>query len=149
MKTPMELTLRATIIDHVSDADPSVRWEGPWLEVSSSLPYRPGKLLDRCHPDFQMMCDAIMSDIQTAKGSGATALEEIRRVESGEVDLIEADGNAWVAHITRDKVWFEGLYSQGEGGAVSFAQYKLAVQTYVRFLADPERKPIEVPWPLA
>lgn len=48
---------------------------------------------------------------------------------------------------TRDKVWFEGLYSQGEGGEVSFAQYKLAVQTYVRFLADPEGKTIEVAFP--
>ncbi len=52
-----------------------------------------------------------------------------------------------MAHITRDKVWFEGLHSQGEGGEVSFAQYKLAVQTCVRFLADPERRPIEVPFP--
>ncbi|MDP1683809.1 hypothetical protein [Hydrogenophaga sp.] len=50
-------------------------------------------------------------------------------------------------NITRDKVWFEGLYSQGEGGEVSFAQYKLAVQTYVRFLADPEGQPIEVEFP--
>jgi hypothetical protein len=93
------------------------------------------------------MCDAIMSDIQTAEGSGATALQEIHRIESGEADLIEADGNAWVAHITRDKVWFEGLYSQGEGGEVGLAQYKLAVQTYVRFLVDPERRTIEVPFP--
>jgi hypothetical protein len=145
----MALTLRATTIEHVADADPSVRWDGPWLEVVSSLPHRPGYLLDRCHADFRMMCDAIMSDIQTAEGSGATALEEIRRIEAGEVDLIEADGNAWVAHITRGKVWFEGLYSQGEGGAVSFAQYKLAVETYVRFLADPQRQPIEVIWPSA
>jgi len=97
--------------------------------------------------DFELMCAAINEDIQTAEGSGADFLEGIRRIEAGEVDLIEADGNAWVAHITREKVWFEGLYSQGEGGAVSFAQYKLAVETYVRFLADPERKPIEVPWP--
>jgi hypothetical protein len=52
-----------------------------------------------------------------------------------------------VAHITRDKVWFEGLYGQGKGGEVSFAQYKLAVQTYVRFLADPEGKAIEVAFP--
>ena len=50
-------------------------------------------------------------------------------------------------NITRDKVWFEGLYSQGEGGEVTIAQYKLAVETYVRFLADPERKPIEVDFP--
>lgn len=100
-----------------------------------------------CLPAYHLMCDAICSDIQSAEGSGATALEEIRRIESGEAERIEADGNAWVAYITRDKVWFEGLYGQGEGGEVSFAQYKLAVQTYVRFLADPEHQPIEVAFP--
>jgi hypothetical protein len=98
---------------------------------------------------FMLMCGAIADDIQSAEGSGATALNEIRRIEAGEIDRIESDGNAWVAYITRDKVWFEGLYSQGEGGEVTFAQYKLAVQTYVRFLSDPERKPIEVPFPEA
>lgn len=97
---------------------------------------------------FELMCAAIDGDIQTAAGSGADFLEGIRRIESGEADLIEADGNAWVAHITCDKVWFEGLYNQGEGGEVSFAQYKLAVQTYVRFLADPEGRPIEVEFPV-
>ena len=96
---------------------------------------------------FHLMCAAISDDIQNPDGSGATALEEIRRIESGETDRIESDGNAWVAYITPDKVWFEGLYSQGEGGEVTFAQYKLAVQTYVRFLFDPERKPIEVEFP--
>ncbi|MEW6100381.1 MAG: hypothetical protein AB1666_14440 [Pseudomonadota bacterium] len=94
-----------------------------------------------------MMCEAIDSDIQSAEGSGASALKEIARIESGEADRIEADGNAWVAYITRDKVGFEGLYGQGEGGQVSFKQYKLAVQTYVRFLADPQRRPIEVEFP--
>jgi hypothetical protein len=96
---------------------------------------------------FSLMCAAITSDIQNPEGSGKTALEEIRRIEAKEVQKIEADGNAWVAHITPTKVWFEGLYSQGEGGEVSFAQYKLAVQTYVRFLADPEHRPIEVEFP--
>jgi hypothetical protein len=108
------------------------------------------QVVDKCgvaRDEFKLMCAAIDGDIQSAKGSGATALTEIRRIEAGEADLIESDGNAWVAHITPDKVWFEGLYSQGEGGEVSFAQYKLAVETYVRFLADPERKPIEVPFP--
>jgi hypothetical protein len=96
---------------------------------------------------FDLMCAAIDQDIESAEGSGSDFLEVIRRIEAGEVERIEADGNAWVAHITRDKVWFEGLYNQGKGGEVSFAQYKLAVQTYVRFLADPERKPIEVEFP--
>lgn len=96
---------------------------------------------------FCLMGGAICDDVQTAAGSGKTALEEIRRIEAGEVDKIEADGNAWVAHITKDKVWFESLYNQGEGGEVSFAQYKLAVQTYVRFLADPQHRTIEVSFP--
>jgi hypothetical protein len=96
---------------------------------------------------FELMCESIDDDIQTVEGSGATTLHHIQQIESGAETLIEADGNAWVTHITREKVWFEGLYSQGEGGAVSLAQYKLAVQTYVRFLADRERKPIEVEFP--
>lgn len=96
---------------------------------------------------FELMCASINEDVQSAEGSGATALEEIRRVDAGEATRVESDGNAWVTYITPQRVWFEGLYSQGEGGEVSFAQYKLAVGTYVRFLADPERKPIEVPFP--
>jgi hypothetical protein len=96
---------------------------------------------------FEMMCEAIYCDIQHPQGSGAQALEEIRKIESGEAQKIEADGNAWVAHITKERVWFEGLYGQGEGGEVSLAQYKLAVQTYVQFLSDPEQKCIEVAFP--
>ncbi|HYP86393.1 hypothetical protein [Variovorax sp.] len=104
---------------------------------------RQGALVEK----FELMCAAIDCDIQTAEGSGACVLEWIRKVESGEIDIADVDGNAWVMNITRDKVWFEGLYSQGEGGEVTIAQYKLAVETYVRFLADPERKPIEVDFP--
>ena len=98
-------------------------------------------------PTYEMMCEAIESDIQSAEGSGADFLRGIGQIESGQLDSLEADGNAWIAHIRRDKVWFEGLYSQGEGGEVTFEQYKLAVQTYVKFLADPHRHPIEVDFP--
>ncbi|ANJ67315.1 hypothetical protein A9404_07890 [Halothiobacillus diazotrophicus] len=93
------------------------------------------------------MCAAIVGDIQHPEGSGASFLRGIREIETGETRYIAADGNAWIAHITPEVVWFEGLYSQGEGGAVTFRQYKLAVETYVRFLSDPESKPIEVPFP--
>jgi hypothetical protein len=89
-------------------------------------------LRSRVVEHYELMCASLTEDIQS--DDGPVFLEAIRRVEAGEVDKIEADGNAWVAHITRDKVWFEGLYSQGEGGEVSLAQYKLAVETYVRFL---------------
>jgi hypothetical protein len=102
-----------------------------------------GKFVDK----FFLMAAAIDDDIESAEGSGAKTLEGIRSVEAGDVDKVEADGNAWVAHITREKVWFESLYNQGAGGEVTFAQYKLAVQTYVRFLADPEHQAIEVPYP--
>jgi hypothetical protein len=96
---------------------------------------------------FFLMCDAIESDVQEEAGPHNSLLKMISSVEAGEVEKIEADGNAWVAHITRQKVWFEGLYSQGEGGEVSLAQYKLAVETYLRFMGDPDFKPIEVDFP--
>jgi len=143
----MSLKLLATFIDHSADADPTIRWKGRWLEVFDITQPRPEELAKRCHPKYLLMCQAITSDVQTAGGSGATALREIRMIEEGEKTLIESDGNAWVTHITKDKVWFEGLYNQGEGGPVSFSQYKLAVETYVRFLSDPEGKTIEIPFP--
>jgi hypothetical protein len=96
-----------------------------------------GQLIER----YDLMCSEIDNDV------GPEFLQLIDRVESGKDDLIDADGNGWVAYITRDKVWFESLYNDGEGGAVTLAQYKLAVATYLRFLSDPERKPIEVDFP--
>jgi hypothetical protein len=133
----MTYALRACKLELITDGEKQ-HWNSP---------------LDILAPDgsvamqFAMMCAAMFEDIQNPEGSGANTLEGIRQIEAGEIEKIEADGNAWIAHITRNKVWFEGLYNQGEGGEVSLAQYKLAVQTYVRFLADPEQKPIEVPFP--
>jgi hypothetical protein len=143
----MHLILRATLIEHVADADPSKRWWGRWLEVVHPAAQPSEPRWQYCEPRFRLMCSAITSDIQSAEGSGACVLDWVRKVESGEIDFADVDGNAWVMNISRDKVWFEGLYNQGEGGEVSFAQYKLAVQTYVRFLADPEHNPIEVEFP--
>ena len=93
------------------------------------------------------MCAAISDDIQHPEGSGAATLEAIRKVEAKESDFEELGGNAWYTFISPDNVRFEGQYHQGAGGEVSLAQFKLAVQTYVRFLFDPERKPIEVEFP--
>jgi hypothetical protein len=101
----------------------------------------------RSIPRFDLMCAEIDNDIQNSAGSGAATLQALRRVELGQSATEELGGNAWYTYITLEKVWFEGQYNQGEGGEVSFAQYKLAVQTYVRFLADPEHKPIEVEFP--
>lgn len=143
----MRLRLRATLVEHVADANPSIRWQGRWLEVFDTRREQPKNLAKRCLEQYRWMCEAIVSDIQTAEGSGQDFLEGLRRIEQGEAEHIQADGNAWIAHITQKKVWFEGLHDQGKGGAVTFDQFKLAVETYVRFLADPEGKTIEVPFP--
>lgn len=142
----MDLILRVGMREQIGD-DRTTRWMSRWLEVVPRGMPQSIAHASSCQPEFYLMCSAIMSDIQSAAGSGATALAEIRDVESGNADHIESDGNAWVAHVTRDRVWFEGLYEQKEGGSVTFAQYKLAVETYVRFLADPYLSPVEVPFP--
>ncbi|MCB1888702.1 MAG: hypothetical protein KDH20_13935 [Rhodocyclaceae bacterium] len=73
----------------------------------------------------------------------------VELIASGEEPYIEAGGNAWVFFLTPEVVWFEGQYSQtdGEDGAVTFEQFSLALRTYVRFLADRDHGPIEVPFP--
>ncbi len=97
-------------------------------------------------PAYELMCSALDEDVQSAGGSGACVLEWIHRIESGELELADVDGNAWIIYITRDKVWFEGLYEQGTGGPVTLAQFKFAVETYIHFLANPGTKPTEVPF---
>ncbi|QIM54535.1 hypothetical protein [Hydrogenophaga crocea] len=139
--------LRATMVEHVANADPSKKWPGRWLEVVDTDEAPQESRWQLCVPRFRLMCDAIMSDIQNAKGSGAMTMEAIRRVERAESFAEELGGNAWYTYITPSRVWFEGQYEQGEGGAVSLDQFKLAVDTYVRFLSDPEHKTIEVPFP--
>jgi hypothetical protein len=96
---------------------------------------------------FEMMCEALDNDISPFPDAGEEYLEGIRKIEAGESDYAQVGGNAWITHITYNRVWFEGIYSQGEGGEVTFSQYKLAVQTYSRFASDPERKRIEVIFP--
>lgn len=142
----MNAILRATVIEMIADSDPSKRWKRGWIEVTESKLVTASPRWTACLPSFQMMCHAIMGDIQSAAGV-ACVMNWIRKVESGELDLADVDGNAWVINITRDKVWFEGLYDQGEGGEISLSQFKLALQTYLQFLNDPEHKTVEVEFP--
>lgn len=143
----MSLILRALLIEHVSDADASVRWQGPWIEVVEPGSAPSAARWRDCKDEFRMMCSAIMSDIQSADGSGATTLAAIQRVESSLSNTEELGGNAWYTFIFLEGVHFEGQYEQGDGGRVSLAQYKLAVETYIRFLRDPDQRPIEVTFP--
>jgi hypothetical protein len=116
-----------------------------WLEVSTTG--QVGEPWVGSVEPFPFLCHALMADVQSADGSGGDVLGAVRAIELGQETYIEADGNAWIAFITPHEVWFEGLYDQGSGGAVSFRQYKLAVETWIQFLSDPERKPIVVPFP--
>ena len=116
-----------------------------WIEVSNddSVSATPQKSAD----GFGSMCIALRGDIQSADGSGADFIGAIRDIEAGTESYIKADGNAHIAFITPREVWFENLYVDIDESPVSFRQYKLAVETWVKFLADPERKPIVVPFP--
>ena len=142
----MKKMIRALIVEMVADSDPGKRWKNYWLEITELGPIKVAPRWKACLPKFQMMCDAIMGDVQGAAGVDCV-MNWIKKVESGELDLADVGGNAWVINITRDKVWFEGLYDQGEGGEVSLSQFKLALQTYLQFLNDPERKTVEVEFP--
>lgn len=144
----MNTVLRALMIEMTADADSSKSWESCWLEVTMSKSEIAEPRWTACLPQFRMMCDAIMSDIQNPAGSGKQTLAAILRVEQRQSELEELGGNAWYTHITRDKVWFEGQYSQGEGGEVTLEQFKLAVQTYLQFLEDADHKPIEINFPV-
>lgn len=141
----MKLFLKAHMVELSAQNDPERRWLSRWIEVSDNdrVSKTPQKSVDK----FAAMCMALRSDIQSAKGAGATALEDIRAIENGTESYIEADGNAHIAFITPHEVWFQNLYIDIDESPVSFRQYKLAVETWVKFLADPERKPIVVPFP--
>ncbi|RYG97381.1 MAG: hypothetical protein EON58_09895 [Alphaproteobacteria bacterium] len=89
---------------------------------------------------FEMMCAAIDSDVRSS-----VILDWIRKVESGEEEYVEVDGNGWVITLSRNDVSFEGLYGQGEGGNVSFEQFCFAVKTFLLFLANSSSDPIKVP----
>ncbi|RZL68579.1 MAG: hypothetical protein EOP77_00770 [Variovorax sp.] len=134
------------MIEMTADADPTKRWQSCWLEVTELEAVTVAPRWQACLPQFRMMCDAIMSDIQSRAGA-ACVMDWLQKVESGQLDLADVDGNAWIINITREKVWFEGLYSQGVRGEVSNTQFKLAVQSYLLFLDDPEYKTVKVRFP--
>lgn len=96
----------------------------------------------QCVEKFELMCAAIDSDVRTS-----ATTDWIAKVEAGELDSMEVDGNGWVIHISLNEVSFRGLYEQGEGGDVSIEQFKFAVETFLQFLSDSSLAPIRVNLP--
>ena len=99
----------------------------------------------RVEPRFETMCAAI-DDAIHARYLQAV-LDDIDDVESGRIEVIEEETEGWLFWIRSKAVTFEGKFGQGSGGDVTLKQFKLAVSTFRDFLNDPERKPVEVPFP--
>jgi hypothetical protein len=97
--------------------------------------------------EYEFLCASIDSDIESADGSGATAIKLIKEVETSLSAEIHREGNEWITHISQNKVWFEDKFSDDKGGDVSLEQYKFAIETFVRYLTDPTRTAIEVDFP--
>lgn len=99
-------------------------------------------------PHFELMCGAING---MGERSLVWCLEEIRKLENDEIEEVDSSTEAFEFFLRKDRpISFEFPYGENgpeKGGEVTLAQFKLAVQTYLQFLRDPERKPIEVPFP--
>lgn len=98
---------------------------------------------------FFLMCVTLEEVVYQAQTCEAL-LADIAQVERGEIKKAGTGLNARALEFTKDGAvfWFEfGPDGEETGGNVSLAQLKLAVETYARFLTDPERKPIEVEFP--
>lgn len=127
-------------------------------ELGTSVDYDLHVLTPKAVPvsDYEIMCGAISSFPLHILKSG---LEKISQIECYEIQQssIGIDATAAIFDASKAKFWFEFGFSENyvddgsgeEGGEVTLAQFKLAIQTYLQFLRDPERKPIEVPFPPA
>ncbi|SFU99737.1 hypothetical protein SAMN05216350_11179 [Polaromonas sp. YR568] len=153
----MTYKLVARTIQCIADDDPSVKWDSKYIGViDSDMPSQKAArvMWDAIALPFRVMCAAISGFSLHSVESG---LEKIAQIERGEI-IKSSTGNDAVAAIfdaTKTIFWFEFGFSERyvddglgeEGGEITLAQFKLVLQIYFQFLRDPERKPIEVPFP--
>lgn len=92
-----------------------------------------GYLLSALDTDFPEYDPTLADDI----------LKQIERIERGEIDAYEYEGQGFTQHITRDRVRFEhtifGECPEWPIWYCTFAQYKAALQGYRKFLDMPKR----------
>ena len=121
-----------------------------YLNQTFSIDYGLHVLTPKAVPvaHYEIMCGAID---EMGERALAWCLEEIKKLENDEVEEVDSSTEAYVFFLRKDRpISFEFQYGENgleKGGEVTLAQFKLAVQTYLQFLRDPERKPIEVPFP--
>ncbi|RZI54985.1 MAG: hypothetical protein EOP14_07860 [Pseudomonas sp.] len=125
-------------------------------ELGTSVDYDLHVLTPKAVPvqHYEMMCAVICACPLHILELG---IEKIFLIERHEIQQssIGIDAIAAIFDATKATFWCEFGFNENyvddgngeEGGEVTLAQFKLAVQTYLQFLHDPERKPIEVPFP--
>ncbi len=146
----MNCKLVARMVEYSADNNPNKKWISRFVGVMPVHLYPEPTFDDMRNalvPIYAFMCDALDEAINVRVLEAW--LESIEEIEANVADEIEESTEGWRLFITRDGVRFEGQYEQGYGGHVSLAQFKLAVQTCIQFRKDPERKPVEVPFPEA
>lgn len=121
-------------------------------DLGTSVDYDLHVLTPKAVPiqNYELMCGAIGGMPERAL---TWCLEEINKLENGEIEEIDSSTEGFEFFLRKNRpISFKFLYGENgpeKGGEVTLAQFKLAVQTYLRFLRDPERKPIEMPFPPA
>jgi hypothetical protein len=146
----MSYKLVSRMVESSADVDPNITWDSRFVGVMPVHLHPEPKsraMRKAIVPQYAFMCDAVDEAINVRVLQAW--LESIEEIEAHLADEIEESTEGWRLFITRDGVRFEGQYEQGYGGHVSLAQFKLAVQTCIQFRKDPERKPVEVPFPEA
>lgn len=146
--------LLAQMVQHTADANPNKKWMSSFLgvvasDVVSQTDSTP--MLLAIVSDYRMMCAAIDELAGNGERVLAWCLDEIHKLENGEVDEVDSSTEAFFFVLRRNQpIIFEFQYGENgpeKVGEVTLAQFKLAVRTYLQFLRDPERRPLEVPFP--
>ena len=147
----MKYKLVVCTIECTADADPNFKFDWHYVGViDANMPSQKKSrvMWDAIAAPYAMMCGSIDDFIHDRFAE--EILKDIEEIETGKAKIWEEGTEAYMFWLTREGVTFEFQYGENgpeKGGEVTLAQFKLAVQTYLQFLRDPERKPIEVPFP--
>lgn len=133
-----------------ADAYPEKGWMSTYLGVVEAGVHNQSEqgMFQRIAAPYALMCAAIDNFINAEYAE--EVLRGIAEIEIGNKETCEEGTEAYMFWMSRDGVTFEFQYGENgpeKGGEVTLAQFKIAVRTYLQFLRDPERKPIEVPFP--
>ena len=138
-------------IECTADADPNFKFDWHYIGViDSNVPsQKTARIMwDAIASQYIMMCTAIS---EMSERSLLWCLEKIQKLETDEIEEIDSSTEGYEFFLRKNgPIVFEFQYGENgpeKGGEVTLNQFKLTVQTYLQFLRDPDRKPIEVPFP--